>query len=234
MSEVQTTCPQCGGSSFYINTVKGVYYCHRASCGISGRSKNLGFDVPVAGFKPVQFEDRSLEEPPEYFSLSDNAYEYFKNRNVPRWLVDSMPIYETAKGLLFFFPGFEFWQERRWKQHRPPAWKNCGGDGASAGVYYHVQTHSAREIVLVEGIFDALVVGQFTNAACVLSWRLHHKQVEDISDYYSRLIYMPDGDVPLNKATIEFTKMPIGSTFKQLPLGRDPASMGLDISSYLS
>jgi hypothetical protein len=145
-----------------------------------------------------------------------------------------MPITETAYGLLFRFPGFDYWQERRWAQHHPPPWKNKSGVGASDGIYYHVRTApSDPRVFLVEGIIDALVLGAYTNAASTLSWQLHVAQLDDLSTKYKTLIYMPDGDVPANRVMEMMRRLPPGSSTVMLPKTEDPASMGERIQEWL-
>jgi hypothetical protein len=144
-----------------------------------------------------------------------------------------MGIRETDEGLFFPFPGFDYWQERRWAQFRP-RWNNSTNTGPKQGVYYHVRSGGSTErVILVEGIVDALVVGAYENAAAVLSWRLHPAQIDRLEAIYDKLVYMPDGDVPYERMMSQMQKLPRGSSTIPLPDGEDPASMGKELAGWL-
>ena len=101
-------------------------------------------------------------------------------------------------------------------------------------MYYHVRTAPDDDrVVLVEGIIDALAVGQYTNSIATLSWRLHVAQLDDIARRYAQVIYMPDGDVPADRLMEEMRKLPVGSITVELPKGDDPASMGPIIKEWI-
>jgi hypothetical protein len=85
----------------------------------------------------------------------------------------------------------------------------------------------------VEGIIDALVLGQYTNTAATLSWRLHVAQLDDLSARYDTLVYMPDGDVPVYRVMEQMKLLPIGSKVTILPGTEDPASLGEEIKRWL-
>jgi hypothetical protein len=172
---------------------------------------------------------------PEQFQLSSKSKDYILERGVREWTLDTMPIHNTTKGILFEFPAFPYyWQERRWQQFRPPPWDAPSGPAASKGVVYEVQGDpNDNRCFLVEGVFDALVVGSYANAAATLSWRLHVEQLNYLAERYKKLVYMPDGSVSMANILGEYNKMPKGSEFVCLPPGKDPADLKEGITKWL-
>lgn len=227
MTEINTTCPYCGGDSFYINTQKRVFYCHRASCHASGKLDRDPTYEPLTD--PIESTDPSKADPPPHWTLSESAKEYLLGRGVSYYFLKTLPISSTEKGILFEFPNVrEYWQERRWKPYSPPRWKCPTGTGQSGrtGVYYEVRSRFFDgSLVVTEGILDALRVGEYRSAVAVLGSVVHERQLELLLGKYKNLIYMPDGDVPKDKIAEEFMKFPMGSKLITLPPEHDPGSL---------
>jgi Zn ribbon nucleic-acid-binding protein len=225
MAEKQLDCPACSKQRhLYLNIEKGVFYCF--CCGYSGRSRDLeaqGIHVPRKTselLKPVSLSFRAGEavsDPPEYYPITTCSVEYLTNR----WVHDSIltylrkKIYETSKGILFFFPDEDYWQVRKWEAWTPPRWVNptVAPRTPAVGVVYHLRTHyDSDRVVLVEGLVDALRVAPFANVAAVLSTNLHEEQLFHLSYIYKRADLMLDGDVPVSKLLAQRGK--VGGIFQ--------------------
>lgn len=182
MTNIRTECTsaQCRGKppALSLNTDTGIYYCFR--CKDKGKKKVRGRKA-----KP-NTESIGSPEPPESkgLSFSGRAYTYLVfERGVAHHVLMQMPVRETQHGILFEFPGFTYWQERRWDLFRPPPWQNPPGD--KDGVFYNVglfPTHTS--CVLVEGIVDALKVGEFTNCVAILGKEFSDAQARRILTAY--------------------------------------------------
>lgn len=206
MSELITTCPFCNKDKhFYINKKKKVYHCHR--CKVSGRLEHLerqGFKIPLRIAERTQ-EPRSLVDAistlPDHFPLSNISREYLINRGIDDLLLDSIPIYDTAQGILFIFPEERYWQIRRWEQFTPPRWENPHNSITSVrtGVTYLLDRHDVRTVVIVEGVCDALVVAPYANVAAVLSSSISPKQAMRLGGRFKKAIVLLDRDVKLSK-----------------------------------
>jgi hypothetical protein len=149
--------------------------------------------------------DEGLEDPPPYKEITTSSVEYLTERGVHASVLNLLrrKVYDTAKGLLFLYPDWDYWQERRWTAFSPPRWVNPSVAAASpaTGVTYHLRTHyDSTRVVLVEGILDALRVAPFENVAAMLSSKYHERQLMELEDsvYESVLIY-PDRDVAVTK-----------------------------------
>lgn len=213
MSEKQLDCPSCGKERhLYFNIEKQVFYCFR--CGYSGKGSELavqGIPIPKKTselLKPPTQSYRlgdSLSDPPEYYPLTTSSREYLTSRGVHGSIMNTLrkKIYETPKGILFFYPDEDYWQIRHWSAWSPPRWVNptTAPRTPAGGVVFHLRTYyDSDRVVLVEGIVDALRVAPFANVAAVLSSNVHERQIEQLGwQGYERADIMLDGDVPLSK-----------------------------------
>lgn len=234
MSEIRTECTnwRCRGKppSLSINKEKGVYYCFR--CGEKGRTGNPSRQARLYGF---EMSPKELEPVPESTLIVPGmrSYEYLeKRRGISPDVLMSVPIRESDKGIVFLFPEEAYWQERRWSEYRPPAWKNASPAPrtTSNGVIYNVRSYPISDrVVVVEGIIDALAVAEFENAAAVLTNQVQDMQAQHLAQLYTKAVYMPDGDVPLKKIikskTILQEAFNTVVTYVSLPKGEDPASL---------
>lgn len=220
MAEKQLDCPSCGKERhLYLNIEKQVFYCFR--CGYSGKAGELkaqGIQVPKKTselLKPSTLSHRivgSMSDPPEYYPLTTSSVEYLTNRGVHGSIMNTLrkKIYETPRGLLFFFPDEDYWQLRHWSAWAPPRWVNptVAPYTPAAGVVFHLRTHyDSSRVVLVEGVVDALRVAPFANVAAVLSSNVHEGQAIKLSCTYDALDIMLDGDVPLSKLLSQQRKL---------------------------
>ena len=212
MAEKVMDCPYCNKEGhLYLNLEKRVFHCFR--CGASGKAKDLeaqGIRVPKQTselLKPSSLSFRmtdAVSDPPEYFPLTTSSVEYLTSRGVHDSIMNTLrkKIYETAKGILFFYPDEDYWQVRHWSAWAPPRWVNptVAPRTPATGVVFHLRTYyDNRGVVLVEGIVDALRVAPFANVAAILSSNVHEEQLFHLSNTYESVGLMFDRDVPVSK-----------------------------------
>jgi hypothetical protein len=210
--EVKMDCPFCGKENhLYYNPAKGVFYCFR--CGKSGHANELRrHGVMVQRSDRVLYENEvsyrlgeGLADPPEYKEITTSSGDYLHERGVHASVLRMLrqKIYETNKGLLFFYPDADYWQERRWSAFSPPRWVNpsVAPRSPAQGVVYHLRTqYESPRVVLVEGIFDALRVAPFANVAALLSSEYHDNQLRHLASLgYTHATCVPDRDVSVGK-----------------------------------
>lgn len=208
MGELQMDCPFCGKEKhLYFNAHKQVYHCFR--CGSSGHASQLrAYGIAVENDHDVLLHRdvsyrvaEGLEDPPTYSTLSTSSVGYLTERGVHDSVLRLLrsKIYDTAKGLLFFYPTVDYWQERRWGAFSPPRWVNpsVAPSSPGTGVTYHLRTHfDSDRVVLVEGIMDALRVAPYANVAAMLSSKYHESQLLALYDEgYRSVTALPDNDV---------------------------------------
>lgn len=212
MAEKVLDCPMCGKENhLYLNIEKGVFHCFR--CGYSGKAKELesqGVQLPKNTsvlLKPATLSHHiteAISDPPDYWELTFQSHEYLLDRGIHRSVLDLLrkKIYDTARGILFFYPDEDYWQVRHWSAYCPPRWVNptVAPRTPASGVVYHLRTHyDSSRVVLVEGIGDALRVAPFANVAAVLSTNVHEAQAFHLSETYKTVDLLLDGDVPMSK-----------------------------------
>ena len=239
MAEKQMDCPSCGKKKhLYLNIEKQLFHCFR--CGYSGRAKDLemqGIAVPKKTdelLKPSSLSFRVAEgmsDPPEYWDAGDDTIDYLADRGVHVTIQKLLrkKIYETSRGILFFYPDRDYWQVRHWSAWAPPRWLNptVAPVTPAGGVVFHLRTHyDSDRVVLVEGIVDALRVAPFANVAAVLSTNIHEAQISGLAANYESCSIMLDRDVHLSKLLAQGRK--VGAYFKHKHLVKyrsvDPGS----------
>jgi len=209
MSEKKLDCPFCAKEGhLYYNVTKGVFYCFK--CHAKGHTHDLkraGLNV-VSGSRLLE-EDVSyrmteaLETPPPFKEITTSSRRYLTGRKIHESVLLQLrnKIYDTDTGILFFFPDQDYWQVRRWTEFVPPRWKNptVSTNTPATGIVYHLRNHhGSREVVIVEGIGDALRVAPFANVAAILSSRFHAAQAIRLTELgydSARIIF--DRDVPV-------------------------------------
>jgi len=203
-------CPFCHKEGhLYYNPSKRVFYCFK--CGAKGTGQVLERAGHNLVTRDVLQRDVSyrivegLEDPPPYEHLSDATRLYLLERGIHAPVLAALErkIYDTAKGILFFFPDEEYWQVRHWQPHTPPRWKNpsVAPRGSGGGVTYHIRQHyDSSRVCLVEGIGDALRVAPYANVAALLSSNPHESQLLSLLERgYDRVTFLFDRDVSTTK-----------------------------------
>ena len=201
MSEIQMDCPFCGKEKhLYYNPKKRVFICFH--CGETGTKRSLSKSATI----PIQSNSSTIKtstpshelRPPSHHSLSPSTRSYLtQQRGIESKVLEVLPISETEKGILFEFPSFDYWQERRFKPFHPRWWfPKDTAESVSRGVVYLADLHpESSRIVVVEGVLDALSIAPFENAAAVLSFRVHPNQVDYLSRRFDQALFIPDADV---------------------------------------
>lgn len=224
-NEKRLDCPYCGKEGhLYLNLDKGVFFCFR--CGARGREgalKEQGVSVDKRTLNSIHQPGTlsfkvsdAVSDPPDYQPLSTYSMDYLLLRGIHTTILRTLrrKIYDTAEGILFFYPDEDYWQVRRWTG--TPRWINphTAPRSASGGVVYHLRTHyESSSVAVVEGIGDALRVAPFANVAAVLSSNLHDLQLAGLAETYDHVGILLDRDVPapklissLRKASAYFNK----------------------------
>jgi len=222
-------------AKLYYNPHKDVWLCFR--CRDSGKGIPEGVELDDLPFDPgPSVQVTGVSEPPPYQSPDVTALDYLvKDRGIPRYLVDSLPIYTTGKGILFFFPETDcgYWQERRWKVCSPPKWNNPKASPIKvrSGLTYELMSRpESKTVVLVEGVVDALAVAPYGNVAAYLGIVPNDYQLVTLSQHYGRLVWMPDGDWEhkVKDRDEEFIRVLRHCTaVLEMPCETDPADMAL-------
>lgn len=237
-NEKRMDCPYCGKEGhLYLNLDKHVFYCFRCSArGREGALKEHGIKIPSTTSRgpllgTLSFKiGESISDPPEYENLSTYSREYLQSRGIHDTILRTLrrKIYDTAEGILFFYPDEDYWQVRRWDGK--PRWVNPHRAPRSPadGCTYHLRTHfGSSTVVVVEGIGDALRVAPFANCAAVLSSNLHDLQLARLSQEYSRVGILLDKDVSAPKLMASLKKA--GAYFNEAVLlhcsASDPGDM---------
>lgn len=176
-------------------------------------------------------ESIKQRDPPNTKKLTPFDLQYLKSRGVSGPLAKFMGIKSTEKGLYFPFKRVDCWQERRWKQFRPPPWVLPEKPTSKEdGVSYVVDLVGDDKICLVEGIFDALKVGQILASAALLSFRIYPEQISQLKEWgYKKFIYFPDPELEDYLVWEQFNKLPIDShcirTPEYLLKQKDPSDL---------
>lgn len=217
-NEKKMDCPYCGKEGhLYLNLDKRVFFCFK--CGARGREgalKEQGVQVDKRTLNSLSQPgtlsfrlSEGVSEPPEYQPLSTYSREYLLGRGIHDTILRTLrrKIYDTAEGILFFYPDEDYWQVRRWAG--TPRWVNphTAPRSASGGVVYHLHTHFGDDtVVVVEGIGDALRVAPFANCAAALSSNLHDLQLAALAERYRNIGILLDRDVSAPKLLASLKK----------------------------
>lgn len=227
MPNIPLVCTSCGKQKLYVDTETGKYLCFVCP-DVRGkfRPKEIrtllwenNQEAPAPRWQNKEIQSTPLRESGLRYLIEERGVD----PNVLAWL----PVEQTTNGILFRFPGFDSWQVRRWAGE--PKWI-ISPDPAPETVYL-VELHDTDRIVLVEGIVDALRVGEKENAAALMGRKGQPApaQLEFLGRRYKRALWIPDGDVspyawvnvlPLVRSYFEEVDV------RRLDYGKDPADIG--------
>jgi len=229
-------CPYCGKERhLYVNKEKGVFHCQR--CKRGGRIRSINSrTLPSPNDRREQeninYSRSSViigQKAPLHWGLSERSRAYLEvKRKIAKGLLQNLPIFDTETGILFTFPGTSYWQVRQWSQFTPPRWLNPKGVSKPS---YMVERVFMPTVWMVEGIVDALAVGEFAPAAAILSSCVTDKQAVELSKKYSNVVVMLDGTLDVTEEIIQKNVNKLSSLFKgrvwveRLPLNLDPATL---------
>ncbi len=226
--EIPYPCPSCPpykSPKCFLNSRKKCFHCYR--CNASGRA---GVSLDVRG--EVGVRESTTSALPNFSPLSEFATEYLLGRGISLHLIEHLPIWTTDSGILFEFPEFGYWQERNWSTTGKPRWLGPSSPKASEGVTYRLAGPQAGEVVLVEGVGDALKVASagFTTAA-LLSKRLYASQAARLAQRYRKAVLLLDRDVsPASWLTAAAVAREFFQSLRLVRVHRhaDPGEMSLD------
>ena len=232
--ELIRDCPHCGKEKhLYVNTEKKVYHCHR--CKASGKVKGDDLQrIRRVAPRPIRKLAEGEGAPaPEAFPLSNHSKHYLTTkRHINKGFLESFPIYDTDTGILFQFNGTGYWQVRQWKQFSPPRWLNP--KNTPKDIYYSVEQVFLPTVFIVEGILDALAVGEYGPSAGILGSLIKDEQAYKLAQKYENCVLMLDGTPDVTEKLIQRNLRKLRSCFEgrvgveRLKNGLDPATVPKD------
>lgn len=241
-------CPVCGSDRWktYVNPKTGMWYCHAGSHQGGGKVEGAAHShvhdeaaeimalLDVRGGPPVGWPEIQL---PEWQPLSKTGRRYLIRRGFKDYIIRDAALVEMASEGRILVPYYDnkgrliYWNSRAFT-------KTCEGPKYKAAPGRHPlyvpYRDSARAVVLVEGVFDALAVVQKTGYPAIalggksLPSYLHADLRDEImacsmAGTESEVVIALDGDA-LSDAITLHQKLP-GSRIALLPHGDDPASL---------
>lgn len=157
-------CPFCGAKDwrFGVNTVTGAYKCFHASCGAKGRD---GAYVVRDG-KARAVAQEKCPIPPTRILQDERALAYLAKRGVSGadWGIREGVGYLYGR-VVIPFPDSDYWQARSYLPQVQPKYKNPAGQTYPL---FKALRAGAEEIVLVEGLFDALALHRLGYSAAAI------------------------------------------------------------------
>lgn len=164
-------CPFCGAKDwrFGVNTVTGAYKCFHASCGAKGRD---GAYVVRDG-KARAVAPEKCPIPPTRILQDERALAYLEKRGVrpDDWNIREGIGYLYGR-VVILFPTVctstgqvDYWQARSYLPQVQPKYKNPVGQTYPL---FKALRAGAEEVVLVEGLFDAMALHRLGYSAAAI------------------------------------------------------------------
>lgn len=243
--QVRFNCPFCFNTKFkfYVNTKKGLYYCHR--CGVGGRIETFQspldkFRERIATFlvpdlKIANQKDPEIQLPKEFthpiLPRHGLPYRYLERRQITeeeqlQYKIGYcslgpfedriiLPIYDN--GILTYFIGRSF-------TDREPRYLNS--PSSKEHVIFKSFEGRVGHAVIVEGVFSALRVAKVFPAIALLGKIMSPGQLEMIKQCTDSVTIMLDPDANSYAADLAWNMSYHVKTFLVLLSGeRDPGDM---------
>lgn len=214
-------------------TVNGIREQIRAGViGGPGRSVSTAID-PVTGKRRTIYDED--DSPPISFSPTERTTEYLEARlGVDFIIPNGARIKSTDLGILFLFPKVDYWQERRWIEHRDihAKWKCPDSRVLPTEPYIAIHFDKGTVLFLVEGIFDALTI--YNLGFNSLAYLTHTPRATQLLPHrlkFKTAVQIPDGEVPFSerKKGLEIIRQVWPDAMGvAIPKNQDPNSMHRD------
>lgn len=242
-------CPVCGsrGWKVYVNPVTGLWWCHAGNHTGGGR---IDVGMPLAGRgQAIRGRHAPQERPrwtetglPSWQPLGWRALRYLAARGIDKGLAASLGIVEMEERMRVLVPylgpagGVIYWTARSYTDlEEGPKYLAAGGKHP---LYVLPDWQPREDVVLVEGVFDAIAVHEATGSAAIaVGGKSLPRYLEpDLLDLAHRSItILLDADAAadayrLRKRLMFKRKMRV----VPLPPGEDPSSMGDSLKGLLS
>lgn len=238
-------CPVCGsdGWNTYLNPANGAWFCFAGHHHAGGRV-DMGLDADHPGahlLHMLDAEPESLEWPevelPPFHALSRQAVRYLDKRGIGLGIAAELGLVEWAGQHRILVPYFQdgdlvFWTSRRYSVRLGQGPKYWSQGGAKPLYRPFLRGAPSRKLVIVEGVFDAIAVGNAGYDTLALGGktlpRYHRKRLLTMAQEYGTIIVLLDEDALAQQLEL---RDDLQSSLRQpveirvVPHGEDPGSM---------
>lgn len=243
-------CPACGDTRWkvYVDPVTGKWFCF-AHNGGGCVETDMHADIWATNIleqlsghtRHSERQDWPERELPKWEPLSKRALRYLSSRGINKELAVRLGIVEMVERLRVVVPFFGptgriiYWSARAYSlQEEGPKYLGAGGRHP---LYVLPGWQRQEELVVVEGVFDAIAVAQhYGGTVAALSGKSLplYLQPELLGLVSRRIIMLLDSDA-LDAAMKLQARLAgrIRVDVVPLPPGEDPASLGVSIKEYV-
>jgi hypothetical protein len=242
-------CPVCGSQKWktYVNPRTGLWWCHAPEHS-GGGVVDVGAPLSGAGeniLHLLQGQPERVDWPeinlPRLTPLSWRARRYLRRRGIDEQLAARLGIREMEDRMRVVVPyfgpsgGIIYWTARSYSDlEEGPKYLAASGKHP---LYVLPSWHPAEDVLVVEGVFDAIAAHQATGRTVVAlgGKALPRYLTQDLLEVAAqRLTVALDSDALADALKLRnrlATKRQV--TVVPLPLGEDPASMGDSLKDLL-
>jgi len=238
-------CPVCGSDAWkvYVDPTTGKWFCFAGQHNAGGVVE-VDFPGTGAGAAILAMLEPQSSEPlwrelqlPGWTPLCPRATRYLERRGVGPDTVRRLGIVEMAERMRVLFPyrddrGQVIWWNARSYTTLEEGPKYLGAPGKHP-LYVLPNWHPSRDVVLVEGVFDAIAVWQHVPGvtAVALGGKFLPKYLMPgllrLAHDAGHLTVMLDNDALAHAISLQMRLRSVRPTrVALLPAGEDPASMG--------